>query len=155
MIFFSRNHRPMTLVPPIGDGTAPIYEEIIENGVTVLKKTGVDNLFEYVQSSKEESLVYNIISRYQRGDITALSQRVGQYMDVVGMPTNLAEAYSTMLDVRAKFDALPVDIRKQFNNDINVFIDVVSHATPEQLQGIFGVTQAQVNEVKDGDTDVA
>ena len=155
MSFFSRNHRPMTVVHPIGDGTAPIYEEVIENGATVLKQTGADNLFEYVQSSKEESLVYNIISRYQRGDITALSQRVGQYMDVVGMPTNLAEAYSTMLAVQSKFDALPVDIRKQFDNDINVFIDVVSHATPEQLQGIFGVTQSQIDEVKDGDGSVA
>lgn len=155
MSFFSRLHRPVTVVPPIGDGTAPIYEEIVENGATVLRKTGEENLYDYVQASKEESLVYNIIARYQRGDVTALNQRVAQYMDVVGMPTNLAEAYSTMIDVQRKFDSLSPDMKKKFDNDVNVFVDVVSHATTAQLQDIFGVTQEQVNVVKDGDGNVA
>lgn len=155
MSFYSRTHRPVTVVPPIGDGTAPIYEEIVENGATVLKATGKDNLYDIVQASKEESLVYNIIARYQRGDINALNQRVTQYMDVVGMPTNLAEAYSTMIDVQRKFDSLSPEMKKKFDNDVNVFVDVVSHATPTQLQDIFGVTQAQVDIVKEGDSNVA
>lgn len=161
MIFFSRCNRPTTKVPPIGDGTAPVYEEIFdsETGEYRLIQSGSDNLYEFVQSSKEESLVYNIIAKYQRGDLNALNSRVGQFLDVVGMPTNLAEAHATILDVERKFNSLSSDIRSKFDNDINVFIDVVSHATSEQLQSYFGVTPSDVSNVntdeKDGDGNVA
>lgn len=154
MIFFSRTNRPPAVVPPIGDGTAPKYEEFFENGQYILKETDKENLFEFVQASKEETLVYNIISRYQRGDLNALTQRVGQYMDVVGMPTNLAEAHAVMLDVQRKFDNLAPDIKSKFDNDVNVFVEAVSHATPDKLKEYFGVTKAQVDVVKDGDNNV-
>lgn len=144
MTFYSRLNRPVAVVPPIGDGTAPIYEEIFENGHSRLKKTGSENLFEFVQSSKEETLVYNIIARYRRGDVNALNQRAGQYLDVVGMPTNLAEAYSVMQDVQRKFDSLAPEVRKNFSNDVNVFIDVVTHSKPDELISYFGVTKNDV-----------
>lgn len=155
MIFKSRLNRPETIPSPIGDGSVPKYEEVFEDGYPQLKVTGKDNLFEYVQASKEECLVHNIIERYRRGDVDVLSCKVGQYMDVVGMPTNLAEAHQVMIDVQRKFNSLSPDIRKKFDNDINVFVDTVSHATPEELAGLFGVTQKQVDTVKDGESDVA
>ena len=154
MSFFSRINRPKTVVPPIGDGTAAEYEEVFENGHYYLRESGKTNLFDMVQASKEETLVYNIIARYQRGDVNALNQRVGQYMDVVGMPTNLAEAHQVMLDVQRKFESLSPDVKSKFDNDVNVFVDAVSHATPDKLKQYFGVTQAQVDNVKDGDTNV-
>lgn len=155
MTFFSRTNRPPAVVPPIGDGTAPIYEEFFENGQYVLKKTGKEDLHAFVQASKEETLVYNIISRYQRGDLDALNQRIGQYVDVVGMPTNLAEAHQVMLDVQRKFDSLTPDVKRKFDNDVNVFVDVVSHSTPDKLRDIFGVHDSKVNVVKDGEDSVS
>lgn len=155
MTIFTRFNRPKAVVPPIGDGTVPIYEEVLdEHGHMSLQITGQDNLFDYVQSSKEETLVYNIISRYQRGDLTALNKRVGQYIDVVGMPTNLAEAHQRLIDVENKFNSLPVDIKKKFDNSFNVYVQTVSNASPDQLMQIFGVTKEQVAVVKDGDTNV-
>lgn len=150
MTFFSRLNRPKAVVPPIGDGTAPKYEEVFENGSYKLVVSGKENLFDLVQASKEETLVYNIIDRYQRGDVTALQQRVGQYMDVVGMPKNLAEAHAVMLDVERKFNALSPDVKSKFGNDVNVFIETVSHSTPDKLQEIFGVA-AEVTKVEKGD----
>lgn len=155
MKFFSRNNRPATVVSPIGDGSAPIYEEFFENGQYELRETGKDNLFDFVQSSKEESLVYNILERYQRGDLNALNRRVGQYIDVVGMPTNLAEAHRVVLDVQAKFNSLSPDVKKKFNNDVNVFVDTVVHSDVNKLRDLFGVTAKDVESVKDGDGNVA
>ena len=155
MSFFSRLNRPTAKVSPIGDGTTPTYGEFVEDGRTVLKVTGKDNLFEYVQASKSECDIYTILARYQRGDVDVLNSRVGQYLDVVGMPTNMAEAYRLMNDVKYKFDTLSPDIRKKFDNSVDVFVDKVSHATPDQLRELFGVTAEQVDKVKDGDVDVA
>lgn len=155
MSFFSRNNRPATIVHPVGDGTTPVYEEVTRDGRTVLEATGKDNLFEFVQASKEETLVYNIISRYQRGDVNALHQRVGQYMDVVGMPTNLAEAHQVLISQRRVFDSLPVEIRKKFDDDFNLYVATVAKSTPTELQTLFGVTSTDVathsEDVKDGD----
>lgn len=155
MSFFSRLNRPDTIPHPVGDGTAPVYEEVFENGEFVLKATGKDNLFEYVQASKADCDIYNLLARYQRGDISVLSSRVGQYLDVVGMPTNLAEAHQLLLNVQQKFNSLSPDIRKMFDNDVNVFIDKISHSTPDGLREMFGVTQDQIANVKDGVVDVA
>lgn len=155
MSFYSRNNRPATIVHPVGDGTTPKYEEVTRDGRTFLEETGKDNLFEFVQASKEETLVYNIIARYQRGDVTALHKRVGQFMDVVGMPTNLAEAHQVLISQRRVFDSLPVDVRKKFDDDFNVYVETVAKSTPAQLQTLFGVTSSDVathnDDVKDGD----
>lgn len=157
MIFYTRYNRPKAVVPPIGDGTAPVYEEVVKDGRRTLEITGKDNLFEVVQSSKEESLVYNIIARYQRGDLMALNQRVGQYMDVVGMPTNLAEAHQAVIDARRTFDSLPAEIRKKFDNSFDLYLEQVAKAKPEEIQAMFGLTPADVATpvVKDGEEDVA
>lgn len=152
-MFFSRNNRPDTIIPPIGDGTSTKYEEIFDpqSGTYKLVEAGKEDLFSLVQASKQETLVYNIIDRYQRGDVTALSQRVGQYMDVVGMPKNMMEAHAVMLDIERKFNALSPDVKSKFGNDVNVFIDTVSHSTPDKLQEIFGVSAAVVDNVEKGD----
>lgn len=155
MIFASRLNRPQTILSPMGDGSAQKYEESFEDGFPHLVPAGKDNLFEYVQASKDECLVSNIIERYKRGDVDVLNRRAGQYMDVVGMPTNLAEAHQVMIDVQRKFDSLDPEVRKNFDNDINVFVDKVSHATGDQLKDLFGVTDKQIESVKDGDGDVA
>lgn len=157
MSFFSRVNRPTTIPHPVGDGTAPVYEEFVEDGHRVLKKIGKDNLFDFVQASKEECDIYNILLRYQRGDIDVLNRREGQYLDVVGLPTNLAEAHQLMLDVERKFNSLDPEIRKNFDNSVDVFIDKVSHASEDGLRELFGVPKEEksIDVVKDGDHSVA
>ena len=152
---YSRFNRPKAVVPPIGDGTSPVFEEVFENGYSKLVVVRRDNLFDFVQASKADTLVYNIISRYQRGDLNALNQRFGQFMDVVGMPTNLAEAYATMIDVQRKFDMLDSDLKAKFDNNVNVFVSKVSTATADDLRTIFGVSNETVNEQIGGVVDVA
>lgn len=116
--------------------------------------TGRDNLFDFVQASKEESLVYNIISRYQRGDVTALAQRVGKYVDVTGMPTNLMDAYAVMRDAQAHFDSLSPDVRAQFNDDFNVYLEKISQADAAQLASYFAPTANNTESVVEKDGDV-
>lgn len=155
MIFRSRFNREKTVPQSLGDGTQPVYEEFVaDDGHLILKETGRDNLFAFVQESKDECDIYNIIDRYQRGDPNALNRRTGQYMDVVGLPTNLMEAHNTMLRVKSQFDALDPAIRQKFDNDVNVFVATVANSTPDALKSIFGVADANVD-VKDGDDDVA
>lgn len=154
MSFFSRLNRLETIPHPVGDGTAPIYEEFVEDGHRVLKETGRENLFDYVQASKDECDIYNILARYQRGDVDVLNRRQGQYLDVVGLPTNMAEAHQLMIDVERKFNSLDPEIRKKFDNSVDVFVDKLAHSDEAGLRDLFGIP-AENTDVKDGESDVA
>ena len=140
MKFFSAYNRPRAVVPPIGNGTAPVYEEVLDDGDPHLRVSGHDNLFEYVQASKDETNIYTIIERYRRGDITALSKNNGQYIDVTGMPTTLMDAYAVMNKARRNFEAMPEDVRVKFGDDFNVYLLTMSTATPEQLHSLLGTS---------------
>lgn len=142
MTFFSRLNRPKAKPAPRGNGTAPVYREVLDDGQPHLVVDSVDNLFEYVQASKEECNVYNLIERYRRGDKTALGQPGGQYVDVTGMPTSLMEAFNVMQKTRRSFDALPADVRAKFDDNFDVYLQTMATANVDQLQSLFGAPAA-------------
>lgn len=155
VMIFSRFNRPPCVSPPVGDGTAPVFEKRIVDGRCRLVQTGVTNLYDFVQASKEEVLIYNIIERFNRGDVNALNQRVGQYLDVVGLPSTLAEAQQLMIDVQNKFDHLDAEVKAKFDNSVSVYINSISKSSPDQLREIFGITkQAVENHKKEGELNV-
>jgi hypothetical protein len=65
------------------------------------------------------------------------------------------DMHNTMINVERQFAGLDPEIRQKFDNDVNVFVATVAQSTPEQLRAIFGVTNSDVPDVKDGDGDVA
>ena len=139
MSFFSRTNRPKTIPVVLGDGTAPVYDEVLVDGRVMLKQVDTENLFDFVQASKAETSIYNIIDKFNRGDESALHKTVGKFMDVLGMPTTLAEAQQSLINVSKKFDSLPIDIRQKFENNVNIFVDTVSNSSPDKLKEIFGI----------------
>ena len=109
---------------------------------------------EFVQASLPETLVYNIIARYERGDVAALHRTMGQFIDVVGMPTNLAEAHQAILDIENKFDTLSADVKACFNNNVNEFIDAVANGKlDEKLASFVKKTEPSVDPVKEDVTE--
>lgn len=154
MPFFSRCNRPATVPVPVGNVTTPTYEERLVDGVHRLVKVGMTNLFGYVQSSKEETLIYNLLDRFAKGDPTALMAKRGQFLDVVGMPSTLAEAQQLMINATEKFNALPADVRAKFDNDVHKYVSQVANASLDDLKEMFG-EKSPAPVVKDGDGDVA
>lgn len=52
-----------------------------------------------------------------------------------GYPTDLFELQQTLIDARAKFDSLPLEVRNRFNNDPSAFFESVAdqaEATPAE-----------------------
>lgn len=139
VIPFSRFNRPHTIPHPVGDGTAPIFEEVYEDGKRVLKETGRQNLNEFVQASLDETKIYNIINRYMRGDESVLNRVNGQFIDVVGMPTNLAEAKQALINIENRFNELPGDVKSVFNNSVDEFVQAVSYGTLDKKLAPFRV----------------
>ncbi len=121
----TRFNRPTTISAPIGSGYDPVYEERIVEGKRKLVKVGENPLNEFVQKSLAETQIYNILRKFENGNVEILNKTVGQFMDVTGMPTSLAEAQNQIIRVNKYFDSLPLDVREKFGHNPNVFLEKV------------------------------
>lgn len=156
--FFSRCIRPSTIANPFGNGERSIFEERVENGQRRLVVTGKEDFKSFIEASKEETLIKNIIKRFENGDVTAISKTQGFYGDVTGMPSNLAEAQNFLINLQNNFDSLPGDIKEKFGNSFDNYVKEVSNMDIDTFNKHF-VLQDKVNkdesllvdDKKDGD----
>lgn len=138
-LFFSRCNRPVTIPVPQGNGERDLYEERVVDGVRQLVVTGKEDLKSIIEASKEETLISNIMKRFEMGDVNALSRVQGFYGDITGMPDNLAEAQNMLIKMENDFNSLPVDIKKKFDNSFDKYVKDVSSATVEQFKDMFNL----------------
>lgn len=92
-----------------------------EDGSTVVGVVGEKNLDAIIQSNKDTGNVALLVAKYNAGDEEALNRVSGVYGDFRNMPTTYAEMVSRLNECRAVFEALPVDIKEQFDNNPDVF----------------------------------
>lgn len=92
-----------------------------DDGVTTVGVVGEKNLDAIIQSNKDTGNVALLVAKYNAGDTEALNRVKGVYGDFRNMPTTYAEMVSRLNECRAVFEALPVDIKEQFDNNPDVF----------------------------------
>lgn len=144
----SRFFRPLACFSRFGDGTSPEYEERIVDGVRKLVEVGRTNSYDFIQKSLADTLVYNILDKFQRGNVDIINQRVGQYVDVTGLPKSLAEAENIIISSNRFFDTLPVDIKNKFNNSSSAFLQSVSDGSfVDKMPEIFKKKNIESNPV--------
>lgn len=92
-----------------------------EDGTTAVGVVGEKNLDAIIQSNKDTGNVALLVAKYNAGDEEALNKVRGVYGDFRNMPTTYAEMVSRLNECRTLFEALPVDIKEQFDNNPDVF----------------------------------
>lgn len=122
MFYHRTNKRP---TKPVEHGS-PIKNEykitVDELGHKTVHKKAETNLYAKIQEALPNVLVDNIIKRHTLGDPTALNKYAVQFMDVNGMPTTLAEAQQSIINMENIFSSLPLNIRQQYNHNPKEFI---------------------------------
>lgn len=88
-------------------------ERYDERGVAYLEKVGEVNIYEKIQSYRDECDIMSILSRYAAGDETVLATP-GWYIDTSKLPSNYTEYMNMMNEQREKFEKLPLNIRAAF-----------------------------------------
>jgi len=123
VIFYSRSNRPVALTAPVGDKEQTTFAiKIDKAGKKELKPDGKTNIYDKIQESKEATMIYNILDRYNQGHIEVLEKTKGTYGDFTKAPKSLAEAQQKIIDTEKMFMSLPAEIRKEFNNSTSEFI---------------------------------
>lgn len=122
MFYHRTNKRPGKPVEP-GRPTKTEYKITVdENGHKSVHPKSETNLYAKIQEALPNVLIDNIIKRHTLGDPTALNKYAVQFMDVNGMPTSLAEAQQSIINMENIFSSLPLDIRQQYNHNPKEFI---------------------------------
>lgn len=145
LTFFSRLNLPVTICSPIGNGERSIFEERIVDGVKKLVVTGKENLKEFIESSKADTLISNIMKRFENGDVNILSRVQGFYGDVTSMPSNLAECQNLLIKLENQFNSLPAETKAKFDNSFNKYVKDVSSMSIDDFNGFFNLKTVEKN----------
>lgn len=122
---FATAYNPKKTEPaPAGDKFEVTYEmDIDENGHKVLSKSErMENVYEKIQESLEETKIENIIRRALAGDETALAVTHGEYFDATNAPRSLAEAQQMIIHASEEFYGLPIEVREKFDHSLEMYV---------------------------------
>lgn len=117
-------HTPKTIPTEAGTEYLGTYQEHInkKTGKLELEKTGETNVYDIIQTHAEEVKIENILHAVAMGDLSALQQREATYCDATTMPKNLMEAQNLVIRLKDEFYKMPVEVRKEFGNDPEVYV---------------------------------
>lgn len=108
---------------PTGEKTETRHNPVMhENGRRELVRNKKVAIYDLIQSHKEECEIENIIRRAVEGDYSILQKRHGQFMDITGMPSSIAEAQQFIMDMKEEFNTLPKEIKAKFEYNPELYV---------------------------------
>lgn len=106
-----------------GSGIKEEFQLRITDEGEDLVKVGESDLYEYIQSHADSVDIHKILERCAMiGDYSILDRMPAQFMDVTEMPKNLAEAHAAVQDAKNYFNALPLEMRQEYENNFTLFL---------------------------------
>lgn len=94
-----------------------------KNGEEEFYIKGKTNVFEKIQSYKEETEIEKILTRYaETGDTTLLNVKTPQYLDTTNFPENYIEMFNTIQKGKEYFNKLSEKEKEIFDNNFDNFL---------------------------------
>lgn len=110
--FYSLSDPRPVEVNPSGDTLVSEYElEYSPQGVPHLVSIGTYDLYQVIQSFRDECDLGKIFQRYANGDVMALNKRQGVFADISEMPQDIFAAANLLDRVEAIYNGLSEDLR--------------------------------------------
>lgn len=136
-MFYSRTNKRHTKPVESGRPLKTEYQITVDlNGHKTVSPKSETNLYKKIQEALPNVLIDNIIKRHTLGDTTALNKYAVQFMDITGMPTSLAEAQQTIINMESIFSSLPLNVRQQYNHNPKEFIADFGSSKFNEIFGI-------------------
>ncbi len=125
--------------------------KVLKNGRIATFEKGKENYYEYIQSFADSVDIEKTIQKFINGDVNALNQRKGEFIDCTQFPTNYAEVLNVINNATNLFNSLPIDDRAKFNFNLNEFIASIGS---EKYNQVLGVKPEKALEIIDSNTAV-
>ncbi len=104
---------------PCNSGTSEhiLYSpQFDEHGHFELVESGVEDVYDMIQSHKDGTDIHQILRRFENGDVNALNKVQGVFADVTEMPKTYAEMLNHIIAGKNAFMDLPVETRAKFGH---------------------------------------
>ena len=112
------DYNPNKFVSKAGQRYKPEYiGEENEEGFIELVKVGETDLVQLHQRDALANDVNVLYERFCNGDITALSQVQGSFMDTLGLPRDLRGMYEMVSNFETAYDNLPAEIKQKYTKE--------------------------------------
>lgn len=128
-----------------GSPMKPIFKSELVDGIIELTQVGEENLQEYIDSFKDECSMEAILARVASGDMSALQKRQAMFGDFTDVPRSFAEIMQKVIDGRAYFDSLPLDVRQKYDQNFELWFSQIGS---ESWMNDMGYVKEEVKEVK-------
>ena len=120
---------------PTGAKTEIRHNPYIDtDGRRYLKRDKEVAIYDLIQSHAEECKIENIIRRAVEGDYSILQKRHGQFMDITGCPSSIAEAQQFIINTKEEFEHLPKEIKAKFEYNPELYIAEMANDTQGWLE---------------------
>ena len=104
---------------PIREVFAP---KVKSDGSIEVLPTGKENTDAIIQSFAQSTDISFILAKLAAGDTSVLHQGNPIFGDFTHMPKTYAEVLQLQIDAGRAFDRLPVEVKREFDNDVNKFM---------------------------------
>lgn len=99
----------------------------------IIKQIGESNVYDKIQSYKDDVDIYNILKRFsETGDSSLLNKRVGTFMDIADLPDNIHDFNKMLDDAAEKYKNLDDSIKENIFND-DKLNEIIATKVKEQL----------------------
>lgn len=115
---FTRSLKSKEFITNSGE---PFLDEYNYDGSDTLIKTGKTNIYEKIQAAAPAQDINYIVQKFINGDPNALNSVHGIYGDFSDMPTTYAELFDRVRTCKDMFNALPIELRNEFDNNAYEF----------------------------------
>ena len=142
MNFFTLSNLPGSVVPKDFDRKkfTFCFEIDKETGRKILVEDKEIDIQDEIQMFEKDCNIYNIINRYMYGDVNALNQVSTSFADLSTAPKSLMEAMNLSLKLKNDFNNLKPEVRAEFNNDFNEYINSVSNGNIFKVLEKYGIS---------------
>lgn len=113
---------PADFVTASGSRKKKVYSPRFDGKKLTLVQTGEVDIQDEINAHAPECDMNFILSRLANGDMSALTKKNPLYADFHNLPENFRDMIDIALNSEHHFNALPLEVRKQFDNDYRQWI---------------------------------
>lgn len=116
--------------------------KINDDGTEEFYIAGKTNTYEQIQAFAEDSKIENILAKVMAtGDMSILQQKKGEFLDLTEMPKDIFEAQKKITEAEKTFAQLPLEVRKEYNNNFNEYL---ADAGSEKWMELVGLKEKKI-----------
>lgn len=113
---------PQSFITQSGSRKHKVLSPFYDGKKLTLMETGEIDTQDQINSHAPECDMSYILSRLNNGDFSVLNKQPAMYADFRNLPRNFREVLEVGLNAERVFNSLPVDVRRQFDNDYRQFV---------------------------------